>query len=259
MERNLPTVDIICPIRNREFVLSYFLDHIYKLNYPKDKISIIFCINDSIDASDQILRKFKKDNKNEYKDIKILTYNLKSPTDERIKGYRQNIFEPLSKVRNYLLSQTTSEYIFSVDSDILVQIDTLKRLVKADKDIISAIIYNGHVFSPEKPWRYTNIMNKNANGQYIHFSRRHRTVEYKNNCIVEVDMTGAVYLMTAEVAHKIKYAFHPNGEDFAFCQDAQDKGFSIFSNINLFCFHAMDKDLLDKYLAKKETKENNND
>jgi len=76
---NLPTIDIIFPLRNRSWVLPYFLDCIYNLDYPKEKLSIICLLNDSTDNSSKIINQFAQQHKKEYKNIHIYTYNLKTP------------------------------------------------------------------------------------------------------------------------------------------------------------------------------------
>jgi len=247
---NLPTIDIICPVRNRQFVISYFLEHIYNLNYPKNLISIIVCLNDSNDDSDKILTQFKQSHQNEYKNVKILTYNLNAPPDSRYSS-RLDLYKNLPKIRNLLLQHCTSDYVFSIDSDILCKPDTLSRLLFAKKDIISAIIYNGYTLHDScqegSPWKWTNIMNI-VDGNYVHFSKRCRQEKYNKDYIINVDMTGAVYLFTKEVAKSVKYNFHKNGEDLFFCEEAKRQGFKIYCNINLFCDHIMNESILKEYL-----------
>ena len=255
---NLPTIDIITPVRNRQFVISYFLDCIKNLDYPKHLISIITILNDSTDNSEQILKQFKQSHQNDYKQIKIITHNLSAPTDSRI-GSREEIYKTLYKVRNLLLQHCESEYIFSIDSDILCKPDTLKRLLSAKKDIISALIYNGKTYGSyvnEPEFKYTNVMNK-VNGVYKHFSKRHNPEKYFIDEVVQVDMTGAIYLFSNKVAKTVKYGFHKNGEDLAFCQSAQAKGFKLYCNINLWQNHIMDAELLEKYLESKEILDEN--
>lgn len=248
---HLPTIDIITPIRNRAWILPYFLKKIYDIDYPKNQITLIFCLNDSKDESQNILNKFKDDYNKQYKDIQILIKNLNAIEDKRESAIRAEIYTTLSQIRNFLLKQTKSDYVFSIDSDILCEPDILKRLLSAKKDMISSLIYNGYLFEPERPWKYTNIMNKLDGKQYIHLSKRHRDKDKYEDCIVKADMTGAVSLFTKDVAKSCTYQEHPLGEDFPFCEQAIAKGFKLYSNINLYSQHIMSEELLQLYLDGK--------
>ena len=246
---NLPTVDIIFPSRNRAWILPYFLECIYNLDYPKDKISIITCVNDSIDETLSILQEFKKNHKGEYKNIDIFIKNFNAVFDdnERYDSVRKQMYPTLAKVRNLLLKKVSSDYAFSIDTDILCNPDCLYRLIMSGKDIISSIIYNGYVFDPKKPWRYTNICNYN-NGQAIHFGYRYSNHIGNKNTIVEVGMTGAVYLISNIVCKKCEYGFHNRGEDFYFCDLAHKLGFKTYSDIGNYSQHIMSQEFFEQYL-----------
>lgn len=272
------TVDIIFPVRNRADYLPHFLTNVLNLSYDKSKISIYACLNDSTDNSDKILCEFQKNHKNEYNKIDIKVYNLNSP--EYGEGHRggsdiiiQNngkfqqikqintahkVYKNLARLRNSLMYNAKSDYIFSVDTDIMIKPDTLSTLINnietTDYDMASALICNGHEIHKKlptqhpDPYIFTNAMTW-ENDKYVHIK------DYEDKEIVNVDLTGAVFVATKELCKSgAKYGeglFCDKyfGEDANFCHDAIERGFKIGCNVQEKLTHCMSKELLDKYIA----------
>ncbi|KAF6565451.1 glycosyltransferase family 2 protein [Paenibacillus sp. EKM202P] len=251
------TVTIAMPVRNREWILDEYLKSLLNLNYPTNLIEFIFVINDSTDNSLNILKKFKKQNKDKYRNIKIEVYNRNAPVDKRDLNIRNNfIYTHLSKLRNYIMSKTKTDYLMFIDTDILIQPDIINNLLKHNKDIVSGLIWNGYVVRPEKPYLYPNIMKLNNKGYFEHIVNN----QVKNAPLVssptlmEVDLTGAVILLSRKVYKSVKYGFHPQGEDAYFCKMAQNKGFELFCDLSVFSNHIMSPEYLREFL--NETKNN---
>ncbi|KAF6630500.1 hypothetical protein H6F38_13780 [Paenibacillus sp. EKM208P] len=252
---NTPTVTIAAPIRNRAWILPVYLQHIHTIDYPKERIELLFVVNDSNDKSFDILNKFKKENKHIYKNIRIDLYNRNTPEDKRDVNVRNNfIYDHLSKLRNYIMSKTKTDHLMYIDTDILVQPDIINNLLKHKKDIISGLIWNGHITCPEKPYLYPNIMKLNSKGYFEHIvSNQVKNAPFLSSpTIMEVDLTGAVILLSRKVYKSVKYGFHPQGEDAYFCKMAQDKGFELFCDLSVFSNHIMSPEYLREFL--NETK-----
>jgi len=269
----IPTIDIIFPLRNRSWVLPYFLDCIYNLDYPKEKLSIICLLNDSIDNSSKIIKQFEQKHRNEYKRIYIYTYNLNTPEYQSqdhhrggqnlvfknkngisklvIKHTEWEVYKSLAKLRNSLIHKTKSSYIFSVDTDILFKYDILNRLLKHNCDFVSSLICNGHMLSKTKPginpYDYTNAMIKQGDG-YVHIK------DHDGKGLVEVDLTGAISLMSRKLInagaeyYDIGNSAVHYGEDAGFCESAQKLGFKIFCDTDTKSTHIMSPEYLDLYL-----------
>ncbi|MDY8021265.1 hypothetical protein [Paenibacillus polymyxa] len=241
------------PIRNRAWILPVYLQHIHDIDYPKAKIELSFLINDSEDISLDILNSFKKENKHIYKNIRIEVYNRNAPVDKRDLNIRNNfIYDHLSKLRNYIMSKVKTDHLMFIDTDILVQPDIINNLLNHNKDIVSGLIWNGYVVRPEKPYLYPNIMKLNNKGYFEHIVNN----QVKNAPLVssptlmEVDLTGAVILLSRKVYKSVKYGFHPQGEDAYFCKMAQSKGFELFCDLGAFSHHIMSPEYLEKYLRE---------
>lgn len=238
----LPFVTIAAPVRNREFILNQYLNHIYNIEYPRENIELYFVLNDSNDRSESILKQFKILNQAKYRRITIDKYNRNVPIDTRITGTRdKHIYHHLSVLKNYIMHNIKTEKLLFIDSDILVPNSVINNLLNAEKDIISGLIYNGYLVDPESPYKYPNIMRLNERDIYEHISNQH--IRNAPNCIgqnlIRVDLTGAVWLLDKKVYKKIKFGYHPQGEDAYFCAMAQKNGFDLWCDIGTFCTHIM--------------------
>lgn len=247
------TITIAAPIRNREFIIEEYLKHIFQIDYPKDKISLHFVINDSVDDTARHLAEFKKKHGSKYKRIKIDIYNRNIPLDCRVLDVRVNyVYRHLSILKNFIMKNTKTDYLLFVDTDILVKPDIITNLLNHNKDIVSSLIWNGYIVSPDSPHLYPNIMRLKSSGVYEHISNSYVKKAENNDSprLIEVDLTGAVILLSKKVYASIKYGHHPQGEDAYFCKMAQDRGFQIFCDLGSFSQHIMDENMLERHLNK---------
>jgi cellulose synthase/poly-beta-1,6-N-acetylglucosamine synthase-like glycosyltransferase len=232
---NLPTVTIGCPIANRKYLVNRYLDAIYKLDYPKDKIKLYFLINNCTDGTDFELRDFQRMYKDQYVDIVLEKYNAMSfRKDVRLTQHRLETYKRLAELRNYVLSKIDTDYFFSVDSDIIVNPNVLMELLKTEKDIIAAVINNDKITRPYNKYPYirTNLLIHDGKG-IIHY------YNFPIETITEVGYTGAVYLMAKKVAEQVKYEYNELGEDISFCENAQKLGYKIYAHTGLWQKHIM--------------------
>jgi len=264
---------IAFPCRDRAWVLPHFLDKIYNIDYDKKLIDIYCIINNSRDDSLDILKHFKTKYENEYNSIKIEIRNNSefSMKDERRQSTRFKMYHWLADLRNNLVNKCTKldcDYLFSVDTDILVPSDILKRLISHNKDYVSSIIYNGYLFKPHdagasyspllNAYKYPNILNLKSKDSYKHI------VNYKvknpnlldRGTITEVDFTGAVFLVSNEVCKIARFGWDKQGEDEVFCRSARENGFKLYCDLSLYSQHMMSKDILDLYLKGELTYNN---
>ena len=248
-----PTITISAPIRNREKYLPYYLKHIYEIDYPKNKIGILWVLNNSIDNSENLLNDFKNKYKNEYNYISIKKYDKSNlPEDKRSKYIRETfIYSHLADLRNFIFSKANSDFLLSIDSDILVPENIIIKLLSHNKDICSSLIYNGFDFNPKAPYLFTNAMVKYKNG-YKHLSKIHIRMLEKNNesLLQKVDLTGAVILISKKVYKNknIKYGYHKTGEDAYFCECAIKEGYELYVDLNTYSIHLMNDRCLEDYM-----------
>ena len=218
--------------RNRAWVLPKYLSALYDLDYPKENIHLAFLINGKEkDGTACIIKQFKNEHIEEYSSIDI--FYLKSDyEDNRMKNRDYDYF---AKVRNGFVAmrRKDDEYIFSVDSDVILEPDTLTKLILHDKDIVSALVCNGE----HGPRKFHNIMMevKDNKNNYKHID--------PTGELMKVDVTGACYLIHKDVLNKgVSYEFHRQGEDCGFCKNAQKEGFDIYCDTNIELKHIMERE-----------------
>ena len=101
-----PDVSVIVPVFNAEETLQECVDSILDLDYPKEKLELIFVNNHSTDNTEKILKRYEGE-------IKILYEDKKGPAAARNKG----------------LLNASGEVIAFTDSDCVVDRNWLKHLV----------------------------------------------------------------------------------------------------------------------------------
>lgn len=340
-----PQIMIGCPVGvGRSYVLSEYLNHIYNLDYPKKKIHIALLFNhpkqdsqiavphgtmnqpstptDETSRIREILRAFKRKAENKYHKITIVEYEG-NYEDRTIQGRRAQgrWMDYFAEIRNEWIGLRCPEdrYVFSVDSDILVPRDSLKRLLGHGVDVVSLLIANGQINDPFiSPNRIDNFLNpytvvypgvnphyiarsnsvgvmafnvmmkyplrvRRPRNKYDQFNYRHVdpaelhvrevlnydkefydehlhnipdlgpwTVPTRYGRLVEVDMTGACYLIDSKVLDAgVKYGFHHQGEDCFFCAMAQEYGFKLYCDYTLRADHIMSEQIFHSWKASK--------
>ncbi|MDD3271046.1 MAG: glycosyltransferase family 2 protein [Syntrophomonadaceae bacterium] len=221
-------VMIGCPVRDRAWILPRYLDCLEKLNTNTFQPQYCFIINDCSDHSPQILAEFARRQPGL---VRLIEKNYDSPGSYRRGQYN---FSRLAELRNLLLNaflQSDGDYLFSLDSDLLVPAGTLTQLLTDDRDIVSALVCNGHEIGD--PGIY-NILERGSDGSYIHIR------DFPRNRVFPVDCTGAAYLIKRTViAAGVRYSSQYGGEDIAFCEAAASRGFNIFCDGRVECLHLM--------------------
>jgi len=148
----------------------------------------------------------------------------------------------VDQVRNLIANWTMGhnyDYLFAVDSDISFAPDTLAKLISHDKDIVSGI------YIQRIPGCHTiEIMRKNAHGGVSHVDWN----TIKGQGLVPIDGCGfGCVLVKTAVLRAIPYPHflyhsaidHANtlSEDVHFCNQARDRGFTLWADTSIMCDH----------------------
>lgn len=120
------------------------------------------------------------------------------------------------------------DYVFFLDSDMVIQPAVLKNLLKADKDMITALAFMRS--PPYSPCIY-DVIRVGAPGE----NQIHQPRNWEDD-IIEVDGCGAACLLVRtkvfdDVRKKHGLCFTPGmylGEDLSFCVRARQLGYKIF-------------------------------
>lgn len=224
-------ITIGCPIQNKAHYLPIYLEHIRNIDYSKDDIQLAFLVNNSTDNTYDILKTFREEYLSEY--YKISIWDISGVNNGYIdnrKGIRD--YEAFATVRNMWLkmADSKSEWILSIDSDVLVPPNIIKQLMSHNKDMCSALVLNNRT-----NYNSYNILCLNNKGtQYNHITEG--DYEFWEG-LVPVDITGACVLMKRSSIEGIEYSGHPRGEDFSFCEELKDRGCEIFCDTTVKTVH----------------------
>lgn len=217
-----------CPVRNRAWILPSYLQSLEALDYPRECISYCFIINDCDDKTPVILREFAQ----KYPGQVFLVENNNGSTVYQRGQYN---FKRLAYLRNLLLMEflrSDCDYLFSVDSDILVVPHSLRALMQNDCSIVSCLVCNGEVIGDRSCY---NVLCQDDRGHYLHIR------DFPRDRLFRVDCTGAAYLIKREVISElsIRYSAPSGGEDIGFCEAARQKGVHIYCDGRLESIHVM--------------------
>lgn len=232
---DLPVVLVGCPVQNREHTIEKYLKHIYKLDYPKEKIIPAFFVNNSSDKTGKIIKDWQKTHNEEYNNMLYLEKKkvYKGKTDNQ--KWTKRDFTLFAVVRNLFIKfiiRYPFHYLLSIDSDIYASKNTLKKLLENNKDICSTLIWNRKTVYGTDNYNYRKWMS-DAYGKFNYFQYSIQPTE-----LFEVDITGACYLLKREVLDAgCRYKAHKLGEDWDFCLDAKKKGFKLFCDPTIKNFH----------------------
>jgi len=167
-------------------------------------------------------------------------YDLKIP-DGYVADFQYFFGYNIDQIRNLIADWVVNgyDYLFSVDSDISFESDTLEKLLKHDVDMVSGL------YIQRKPGQH--ILELYEHNEYGGVSN----IPYgkiKNKGLVEIASCGfGCVLVKAQVMKSVGYPQfkyhsainHANtvSEDVDFCKKALDKGFKIWADTSIQCRH----------------------
>lgn len=234
---------LLCaPIHEKKHIFDLYLKHIRELNIPEnvqlDKLFILHnCeeLQNCLESNEKFL---------EYKDI--TTYNK----NEIRHNWTNGNFKAVVKMKNTLINHALVngyDYIFYVDSDLMLHKETLNSLLSADKDMIAEIFWTKWD-NNEQPmpncWSFDHY-------QIYDFDFN----KWKQKGIYRVGMTGACTLIKRKVLeagvnwNPINNLSITEWEDRAFCVRTAVNGFEIWIDTNYPAVHLYRESEYLKFVA----------
>ena len=151
----------------------------------------------------------------------------------------------MPRLRNALIRRVMVggyDYLFSVDTDLVLHPETLKTLLEADKDIVSEIFWTNHWCNA---WMFDQ-----AAGMLD---------EWRTPGLYQVGMTGACTLMKREVFDAgVDYSPIPNiykalwGEDRFFCVRAACHGFELWVDTHYPAEHLFTEQHYQEFMRRRD-------
>ncbi len=244
------------PIRQKPAILKEFLASLQRLEQTRCTLEYVW-IDDNVDAlSSDLLKGFQKGCLTK---CEILTLeSVKMPDayvcDERTHKWTHALMAKVGAMKDCIIAKAKQEgydYLFLVDSDIVLHPHTIEQLIEANKEIVSNIFWTrwepNNVEMPQV-WLYDFYT------QYAHRwgeevsqeEQQRRTLAFYDLLripgVYAVGGLGACTLISKEaLGLGVKFERVPNlmlwGEDRHFCVRAQVLGLSLFVDTHLPAFH----------------------
>ena len=203
---------ITAPVRQDIKIFKEYLWSIDRLNIPEGyEIHKYFYLHNSNN-----LKKFLKNNEYEIlTDDSILEYS------ERTHIWKPENFKAVSTMRTMALEKARKDnydYVFSVDSDIILRKNTLKELLQNNKDLIGKIWWTA--YDKQQP---NNILPNCYNGRDIQGRLLINFEEITQNGIYETGVVCGCTLISKRIFKNEYINYYPiknlsssNWEDYAF-------------------------------------------
>lgn len=249
------------PIKQDHDILIHFLHSLDNLEISDDvQVNYLFFDDNDDMTSKKLLKKFSTN-----REVSIIETNNKY---EYIKNdvthyWTSNNIQHVSWMKNHILNYSKEndfDYVFLIDSDLILHPKTLVNLLKANKDIISNIFWTK--WTPEsiempQVWMQDEyqLFNKEDNHILSESEIKLKSLEFilkmKVPGIYKVGGLGACTLISKKVIsagvnfnniYNVSYA----GEDRHFCIRAAVLGFSMYVETTNPAFHIYRKENLEE-------------
>ncbi|MFN0264550.1 glycosyltransferase [Tepidamorphus sp. 3E244] len=151
-----PSVAIFVPVRNAAHAVRLLMQQVARIDYPRDRLRVVFGEGPSTDASAAILQRLKERHEGDFAGFDVLTFD---GPDRRSSGSRWLPSEQLvrraaiAKARNRLLREglrDTDERVLWIDADVCeFSPGILRRLLCEDEKIVTpncVLEWNAHSF-----------------------------------------------------------------------------------------------------------------
>lgn len=247
---NNPRILIGCPVHQKPSILREFIESLVSLNRNGLEVDFLF-IDDNVSLkSKNFLRGFKLSGS------KTIIIESKNKSDyictEETHNWNNRLIWKVAGFKNYIISyclENGYDYLFLIDSDILLHPDTLLHLINQDKDIISEIFWTRWTSkSPELPqvWLYDQYKLYETDDNFTVEEVYPRVSDFikklRSPGVYRVGGLGACTLISRKAMDKgVSFSKIYNisfwGEDRHFCIRAAALGFELYVDTNYPAYH----------------------
>ncbi|WP_339221708.1 glycosyltransferase family 2 protein [Paenibacillus sp. FSL H8-0332] len=266
MNQNRTRVLLGSPIHQKPAILEQFLNSLLRLNL-KDIDLDFYLIDDNPDeAASQLLQQFARNGRSVF--LQSSGYHDDYIRDEHTHVWHSNLVWKVAGFKNLMIRRAEAfgyDYLFLIDSDLILHPDTLLHLIGTGKDIISEIFWTQ--WQPNTMLQPQVWMHDEYNQWEIHpgeqlspeeIQRRFHAflLKMQQPGIYEVGGLGACTLISSSaLSSGISYDRVRNisywGEDRHFCIRAASLGLPLFVDTHFPALHLYrdsDLDLVAEFI-----------
>ncbi len=211
----MPKVLVGAPVADAyEYCLEEFLKGINAIDYTNYDILLV----DNSKTDDY------------YK--KLLSLNLNAHRIDYKESARDRMVASRNVLRKYALDNGY-DYLLSLDADIVLNKDTLTKLLTHKKDIISAIYFRELTNKQGQTKIFPLVLESDEENH-----SKIRPIEIIPKRLAKIAMCGlGRVLISRNVLKHVEFRYDKGFDDEAFCIDASAKGFDIHADTSIICRH----------------------
>lgn len=260
------------PIKQNPEILNEFLISLKDLNKEGIDYQYIFIDDNIIEESSKVLHKFKKEEKN----VSILKNEEGSPLyicDEYTHRWSGELIKRVAEFKNFIIKKAIDEefdYLFFIDSDLILHPNTLKRLISLKKEVVSTIFWTRwYPNSKEEPqvWLKDNYTLYNSySGENIDNNEAERRKDefiemLRKPGTYKVGGLGACTVISNDALKKgvnfsEVYNISFSGEDRHFCIRAAVLGIQLYVDTYYPAYHIYRNEDIKGLVEYKSTNKN---
>jgi len=257
------------PVHQKSSILKEFLESLKRLDKKPHTLDFFFIDRNNTKETQELLKEFAAENSCLILQAKD---NSEYICNENKHHWNLQLIQTVANFKDNMIEKAVNEnydYLFLVDSDLVLNPKTLKQLIKTNKDIISNIFwtvcrdrisYLPQVWVSDERILYKHEIHEKISQDEIN----KRTSDFVNSLkkpgIYEVGGLGACTLISKKALKKgmsfkkiSNLSFY--GEDMHFCVRAAAMGFSLFVDTHYPAYHIYrESDLagVEKYVKNCE-------
>lgn len=239
------------PIHQKAPILKEFLESLVRLETGNIKVDYCFFDDNNQDSSRELLNKFERENKN----TKVFLSNDNEiyQKDHFTHYWNDRLIQKVASMKNEIINyaiENEYDYLFLVDSDLVLNPKTLNQLIDAQKDIISNIFWTSwqpNTIEMPQVWledEYSMCKKQNPPLSDEEITSRTFSLlhQLKIPGIYEVGGLGACTLISkTALVSGVNFSRISNlsfwGEDRHFCIRAAALGFQLFVDTHYPAYH----------------------
>lgn len=223
----LPKVMIGGPVRDREWIAPTWLNALIGLDYPSEQLRLAVLVNDSVDRTAEVCSWWSRMAAMRGIQALVEQHDFGCAIDNAYRGAgAQRDYLQFARVRDAWVDlRDDAEWLLSVDSDIQVPANLLRRLIELATEhstpMLAAVIENNY----GSPRFFCNVMTRDERGGYWWPSD---VIDDFSDGVKPCDLTGACVLLHRSIFDAgLRYAVPlavGEGEDAPFCQTLISRG-----------------------------------
>lgn len=251
------------PIKQKSKILNEFLISLDELNLEGLEVSYYFIDDNTEDKSSELLNNFKKAHKNVILEhsSKLINSNESYVCNEIEHRWKKNLINRVILFKNAIIDyakENNYDYLFFIDSDIVLHRQTIKHLIDRNVDIVSNVFWTQWVQNDRvepQVWLqdvnnfYLTDWDKNYTKHQIEQMCLDFINQMKIPGIYKVGGLGACTLMNKKAINSgVNFSVIDNvsfwGEDRHFCIRARVLGLNLYVDTVYPAYHIYREELL---------------